>query len=97
MLKAYIFALFNENDKTGAGSENYYGLFKADGSMSYNIGFYGLKSSSAIPSYASLKVMYSILNYNSKLLLCLQFCLNGFILLHIYKKMVLFSVIFFCG
>ncbi|KAL0315573.1 UNVERIFIED_CONTAM: Glucan endo-1,3-beta-glucosidase 14 [Sesamum radiatum] len=35
ILKAYIFALFNENSKGGAGSEKYYGLFKADGSISY--------------------------------------------------------------
>ncbi|KAL8037501.1 hypothetical protein ABFX02_11G043800 [Erythranthe guttata] len=47
VLKAYIFALFNENSKPGAGSEKYYGLFKADGSISYDIGFSGLKSSSA--------------------------------------------------
>ncbi|CAI9782470.1 unnamed protein product [Fraxinus pennsylvanica] len=50
MLKAYIFALFNENSKPGALSEKNYGLFKADGSISYDIGFPGLKSSSA-PSY----------------------------------------------
>ncbi|GER51614.1 glucan endo-1 3-beta-glucosidas 3 [Striga asiatica] len=50
MLKAYIFALFNENSKPGAGSEKYYGLFKADGTISYNIGFPGLRSSSATSS-----------------------------------------------
>ncbi|KAK6151741.1 hypothetical protein DH2020_014376 [Rehmannia glutinosa] len=57
MLKAYIFALFNENSKPGAGSEKYYGLFKADGSISYNIGFPGLKSSSAASSRLSVKVL----------------------------------------
>lgn len=57
VLKVYIFALFNEDSKPGAGSEKYYGLFKADGSISYDIGFPGLKSSSASSSsYVSLKV-----------------------------------------
>ncbi|KAL3839814.1 hypothetical protein ACJIZ3_024405 [Penstemon smallii] len=55
MLKAYIFALFNENSKQGAGSENYYGLFKADGSISYDLGLPGLKSSSAASSRLSFK------------------------------------------
>ncbi|XP_073154599.1 glucan endo-1,3-beta-glucosidase 11 [Henckelia pumila] len=55
MLKAYIFALFNEDSKQGAGSEKYYGLFKADGSISYDIGFPGLKSSSAVSSRLSFK------------------------------------------
>lgn len=54
VLKAYIFALFNEDQKNGAGSEKYYGLFKADGSISYDLGFPGLKSS-ASSSYISLK------------------------------------------
>ncbi|XP_057768060.1 glucan endo-1,3-beta-glucosidase 11 isoform X2 [Salvia miltiorrhiza] len=45
VLKAYIFALFNEDSKPGAGSEKYYGLFKADGSISYDLGLPGLKSS----------------------------------------------------
>ncbi|KAL3623970.1 hypothetical protein CASFOL_032786 [Castilleja foliolosa] len=55
VLKAYIFALFNENSKPGAGSEKNYGLFKADGTISYNIGFPGLKSSSAASSRLSFK------------------------------------------
>ncbi|KAL2479636.1 Glycosyl hydrolase superfamily protein [Abeliophyllum distichum] len=55
MLKAYIFALFNENSKPGASSEKNYGLFKADGSISYEIGFSGLKSSSAPSSILSVK------------------------------------------
>ncbi|KAH6761587.1 Glycosyl hydrolase superfamily protein [Perilla frutescens var. hirtella] len=55
VLKAYIFALFNEDSKPGAGSEKYYGLFKADGSISYDLGFPGLKSSSASLSYVSFK------------------------------------------
>lgn len=54
VLKAYIFALFNEDSKGGAGSEKYYGLFKADGSISDDIGFPGLKSS-ASSSHLSFK------------------------------------------
>ncbi|PON63216.1 Glycoside hydrolase [Parasponia andersonii] len=47
VVKAYIFAVFNENLKPGPTSEKNYGLFKADGSISYDIGFHGLDSSSA--------------------------------------------------
>lgn len=56
VLKAYIFALFNEDLKNGPGSERHYGLFKADGSISYNIGFTGLKPSSAGSAFLSFKV-----------------------------------------
>lgn len=56
VLKAYIFALFNEDLKGGAGSEKNYGLFKADGSISTDIGFPGLKSS-ASSSHVSFKVL----------------------------------------
>lgn len=46
VIKAYIFALFNEDSKPGPGSERHYGLFKADGSIAYDIGLSGVPSSS---------------------------------------------------
>lgn len=57
-VQAYVFALFNENKKPGKGSERYFGLFKADGSISYDIGFTGLTSAAAPPpsSLLSFKV-----------------------------------------
>ncbi|XP_065037996.1 glucan endo-1,3-beta-glucosidase 14-like [Musa acuminata AAA Group] len=59
VVKAYLFALFNENQKPGASSEKHYGLFKADGSISYDIGFTGLKPSCASPSLLSLKDIHT--------------------------------------
>lgn len=55
MLKAYIFALFNEYQKPGQSSEKNFGLFKADGSISYDIGFSGLQDISAASSLLSFK------------------------------------------
>ncbi|XP_057995430.1 glucan endo-1,3-beta-glucosidase 14 isoform X2 [Hevea brasiliensis] len=55
VVKAYIFAIFNEDLKPGPTSERNYGLFKPDGSISYDIGFDGLKSSSADSSLLSMK------------------------------------------
>ena len=54
VLKAYIFAIFNEDSKPGPTSERNYGLFKADGSISYNVGFHGLNA--GYSSHLSLKV-----------------------------------------
>ncbi|KAL3532315.1 hypothetical protein ACH5RR_005836 [Cinchona calisaya] len=55
VLKAYIFALFNEDSKPGPTSERNYGLYKPDMSVAYDIGFPGLKSSSAVSSLLTLK------------------------------------------
>ncbi|CAL9773479.1 unnamed protein product [Musa acuminata subsp. burmannicoides] len=57
MVQAYVFSLFNENLKPGPTSERHFGLFKADGSISYDIGLTGLKPSSASPSLLSLNAM----------------------------------------
>lgn len=56
VVKAYIFAIFNENSKPGPTSERNFGLFKADGSISYDIGFHGLNAGDS--SLLSLKVPY---------------------------------------
>ncbi|KAL5065122.1 hypothetical protein RYX36_026859 [Vicia faba] len=44
IVKAYIFAIFNEDSKNGPTSERNYGLFKADGSISYDVGYHGLNA-----------------------------------------------------
>ncbi|KAH9617992.1 hypothetical protein KSS87_005807, partial [Heliosperma pusillum] len=55
VVKAYIFALFNEDLKPGPTSERNFGLFNHDGSISYDIGFTGLVPSSASSSNFSFK------------------------------------------
>lgn len=56
MLKAYVFAMFNEKDKPGPNSERNFGLWKPDGSISYDVGFPALKSSAVATSPFSMKV-----------------------------------------
>lgn len=55
MLKAYVFAMFNEKDKPGPNSERNFGLWKPDGSISYDVGFPALKSSAVATSPFSMK------------------------------------------
>lgn len=56
VVKAYIFAVFNEDQKPGPTSERNFGLFKADGSISYDIGFHGLNAGDS--SLLSFKVQF---------------------------------------
>ncbi|CAJ2634737.1 unnamed protein product [Trifolium pratense] len=73
VLKAYIFAIFNENSKDGPTSERNYGLFKADGSISYNIGFHGLNAGGS--SHLSIKDINThglSRSYTITLILCLS-------------------------
>ncbi|BAT76339.1 Glucan endo-1,3-beta-glucosidase [Vigna angularis] len=76
IVKAYIFALFNENEKGGHLSERNYGLFKADGSISYNIGYHGLSA-----GHSSLLSLKSICNEGLSWSYTMVFCLSSLILL----------------
>lgn len=62
MVKAYISAiLFNEDlKKPGANSEKHYGLLKPNRSITYDIGYSGLKSSlSASPPHLTFKDIHA--------------------------------------
>ncbi|KAL9258340.1 Glucan endo-1,3-beta-glucosidase 11-like protein [Drosera capensis] len=53
LLRVYVFALFNEDNKTGATSERNFGLFEPNGSIAYNIGFKGLQSSASAKGHGA--------------------------------------------
>uniref|UniRef100_J3LAN0 Glucan endo-1,3-beta-D-glucosidase n=1 Tax=Oryza brachyantha TaxID=4533 RepID=J3LAN0_ORYBR len=74
VVKAYIFALFNENLKPGPTTERHYGLFKPDGSVSIDLGFKGLvpsSSSSLLPFMrARERGWIALVQYTATLLSC---------------------------
>ncbi|XP_027348298.1 glucan endo-1,3-beta-glucosidase 14-like [Abrus precatorius] len=53
-LEAYLFALFNEDLKTGATSERNYGLFEPDEKMTYNVGLSAFAATSTSSTSISL-------------------------------------------
>ncbi|CAL0307117.1 unnamed protein product [Lupinus luteus] len=81
VVKAYIFAIFNENSKPGPTSERNFGLFKADGSISYEIGFHGLNAGDS--SLLSLK---NIKNQGLSQSYAMVFSLSALILLIFWNQ-----------
>lgn len=62
-LEAYLFALFNEDQKPGPTSERNYGLFQPDGTMAYNVGLSAMSTStSTTPSSSSSISLSSMAN-----------------------------------
>lgn len=71
VVKAYIFALFNEDLKSGPTSERNFGLFKADGSIAYDIGFRELSSASSSLLYLrDIRSQSWLLPYSTVVILC---------------------------
>lgn len=52
-LQAFIFALFNEDQKKGPSSERHYGLFKPDGTRAYDFGLDSPRAYSLYNSFSS--------------------------------------------
>lgn len=62
-LDTYVFALFNENLKTGKTSERNYGLFKPDGTAAYDLGLHGsLSGSTTSASYSTSAAMVALMS-----------------------------------
>ncbi|KMT00668.1 hypothetical protein BVRB_9g219580 [Beta vulgaris subsp. vulgaris] len=78
-IKAYVFALFNEDSKPGPLSERNFGLFKADGSVAYKIGFTGI-GNSAPSSMFSFKALGTQGWFGCSYLLIITICTASILL-----------------